>query len=61
VVFKTFCGGPLATPPLACLFVRKIKSEGPDFKKEPGGVGWIEKIRKDSLYQKSSLKAGDDD
>jgi hypothetical protein len=36
VVFKIFCGGPLATPPLACLFVRKIKSEGPNFRKSAG-------------------------
>ena len=30
--------GPSATPPLACLIVRKIKSEGPDFRKSAGGL-----------------------
>jgi hypothetical protein len=58
---QNFLRGPLAAPPLACLFVRKIKSEGPDFRKSAGGVGWIEKIRKGPLYKKSSVKGGNHD
>jgi hypothetical protein len=39
---------------------QKNKIRGTHLEKSAGGVGSIEKVRKGLLYQKSSLKAGND-